>query len=895
MAHYNGQNHVAKDQYEMHLVPHIHWDREWYRTFQDSRAKLVKTIDKLLLLLDSNPDYRYFVLDGQAVILEDYLEIHPEKEGLLKKCVSQRKLFVGPWYTLPDEFLVSGESIIRNLMLGHKIASRFGRVMKVGYVPDQFGHISQLPQILRGFDIDSAVFSRGLGDEGEKLGSEFIWRSPDGNEVLAVHQIGGYMSTSALGYENPDEFGISTDPLNPKKALESIHRIKIILAKYARTKYLLLNNGEDFFEPQPELPDIIKYLNDNIVNAKVIHSNFEELIKRIKDSHSKLDFFEGELRSAKYWFMLYSVLSTRMTIKKWNEQTQTKLEKIAEPLATLAWLEGLEYPKHHLWQAWKYLLQSHFHDSICGCGIDAVHRDVVHRFIRSLQISDEITSDSINYIGSRINTTFSNPGAIPIMVFNCLNWFRDDIANVNLSISDKEDISSNYFVLDKNGEKALANISISIESQKRKPREVKVSFLAEKIPPFGFKTYYLSPSNQEETSSSTLKGNKNIIENEYFQITANKNGTLKIIYKPSNFCFDGVLLFEDVEDVGDEYSFSPARFSRKITTKKCAAKITILDEGPVSLSLKIEILLKLPKEISINRTNRSDKFINCLLQSYVTLYSKVRRIDFRTIFNNCVKDHRLRVIFPTDIMTDCTYAESSFDVVRRPIEPPSATDWKESPSLTQPQQSYVSINDGAKGMTLINQGLPEYEAIRTEKGTSILLTLLRCVGWLSRDDLKTRKGRAGPRLYPDLRTPDAQCLGRHEFRYSLVIHEGGWKDNKVWRDAYNHNTPLILHPTSQHLGPLAQEFSFVQIKPESLIISAMKKGELRNSLILRIFNPESKQTEVEIYTHKKIMNAHFVNLYEKKNKDLGNRIDTLKNRIRFNINSSQIITLQIDF
>ena len=246
-------------------------------------------------------------------------------------------------------------------------------------------------------------------------------------------------------------------------------------------------------------------------------------------------------------------------------------------------------------------------------------------------------------------------------------------------------------------------------------------------------------------------------------------------------------------------------------------------------------------------------------------------------------------------MTDCTYAESSFDVVRRPIEPPSATDWKESPSLTQPQQSYVSINDGAKGMTLINQGLPEYEAIRTEKGTSILLTLLRCVGWLSRDDLKTRKGRAGPRLYPDLRTPDAQCLGRHEFRYSLVIHEGGWKDNKVWRDAYNHNTPLILHPTSQHLGPLTQEFSFVQIKPESLIISAMKKGELRNSLILRIFNPESKQAEVEIYTHKKITNAHFVNLYEKKNKDLGNRIDTLKNRIRFNINSSQIITLQIDF
>ena len=895
MAHYNGQNHVTKDQYEMHLISHIHWDREWYRTFQDSRAKLVKTIDKLLLLLDSNPDYRYFVLDGQAVILEDYLEIHPEKEGLLKKCVSQRKLFVGPWYTLPDEFLVSGESIIRNLMLGHKISSRFGRVMKVGYVPDQFGHISQLPQILRGFDIDSAVFSRGLGDEGETLGSEFVWRAPDGSKVLAIHQIGGYMSTSALGYENPDEFGISTAPLNLKKALESVNRNKLILSKYARTNYLLLNNGEDFFEPQPELPDIIKYLNDNIVDAKVIHSNFEELIKRIKASHPNLDFFEGELRAAKYWFMLFGVLSTRMVIKQRNERTQTNLEKIAEPLATLAWLDGLEYPEHHLWQAWKYLLQSHFHDSICGCGIDAVHRDVLHRFIRSLQISNNISRDSVNYLGSRIDTTFSNPDSRPIMVFNCLNWIRNGVANVNLSISDKEDISPNYFVLDNNGEKALANISISIESEKRKLREAKVSFLAEKIPAFGFKIYYLSSPNQEETLSSTLKSNKNIIENEYFQIIANKNGTLKIIYKPSNFCFDGVLLFEDVEDAGDEYNFSPARFSRKITSEKCAAKVTVLDEGPVSISLKIEILLKLPKEISINRSTRSDKFVNCLLQSYVTLYPKVRRIDFRTVFNNCAKDHRLRVIFPTDIMTDCTYAESPFDVVRRSIETPSATDWKESPSSTQPQQSYVSISDDQKGLTLINQGLPEYEAIRTENGTSILLTLLRCVGWLSRDDLITRKGRAGPRLYPHLRTPDAQCLGRQEFRYSLVIHEGDWKDNKVWQEAHNHNTPLIVHPTSQHQGPLPQEFSFLQIKPESLIISALKKGELKNSLILRVYNPESKQTEVEVYTHKKIMNAYLVNLYEKKNKDLGKRIDIIKNRIRFKIKSSQIITLRLDF
>jgi len=886
---------VVKDPYEMHLVSHIHWDREWYRTFQDSRSKLVETIDNILLLLESNPDYLFFVLDGQAVILDDYLEIHPEKEELLKKYISQSKVFVGPWYTSPDEFLVSGEALIRNLMLGHKITSRFGRVMKVGYMPDQFGHISQLPQILRGFNLDSAVFSRGLGDEGEKLGSEFIWKAPDGSEVLAIHQIGGYMSTSALGYENPDEFGISTEPVNLKKALESVIRKKFILSKYARTKYLLLNNGEDFFEPQPEIPVIIKYLNDNMLDAKVIHSNYENFIKKIRRSNPKLDLLEGELRRAKYWFMLFNVLSTRIVIKQYNERAQTKLEKIAEPLAAISWMEGLEYPEHNIWQAWKYLLQSQFHDSICGSYVDAVHKDVVHRFLESLQISENIFVDSINYLGSKIDTTFLNSDSLPIIVFNSLNWIRNECVSVNLSISDMDDVSSNYSVFDKKSRRAFAKISKSIEYKKKKLREVNVSFLAENIPAFGYKTYFLTPSNKKESLSSTLKGNKEFIENEYYHITSNRNGTLKIIYKPTNVLFDGFLLFEDVEDVGDEYNFSPSKFSDKITTENCVANISVLDSNPVSITLKIELILKLPTKISENRSTRSDKFVKCSIQSFVTLYPKVRRIDFRTVFDNCAKDHRLRVIFPTDIITDSTYAESPFDVVQRDIIPPSGADWKESPSSTQPQQSFMSINDSKKGLTLINQGLPEYEAIHTEKGTSILLSLLRCVGWLSRDDLLTRKGRAGPRLYPHLSTPGAQCLGKHEFRYSVIIHEGNWMKNKVWQDAYNHNTPLIINPSSQHQGHLPPEYSFLQINPASLIISALKKGELSQSLILRLYNPDSKQIEAEVCSHKKILGACFVNLYETKIRGQENKIDIFENRIRFKLNSSQIITLRLDF
>src|SRR3990172_2122623 len=247
--------------YVIHLVSHTHCDPEWYLPFEETRVNLVRLVDKLFKVLDSDLDYRFFVLDGQAVILEDYLQIRPNKRGLLEKYIRQGRIFVGPWYVLPDEFLVSGESLIRNLLIGHQIAEEFGKVMNVGYLPDPFGHISQLPQILRGFGIDSMIFSRGLGDEGEKMGSEFIWTGPDGSKLLAVRQaVGGYWDTQSLGYDNPDISGNTKEPLNLRKALDTINRNKLLLTKYARTPHLLANNGEDFLEPQPEIPQIIQYL-----------------------------------------------------------------------------------------------------------------------------------------------------------------------------------------------------------------------------------------------------------------------------------------------------------------------------------------------------------------------------------------------------------------------------------------------------------------------------------------------------------------------------------------------------------------------------------------------------------------------------------------------------------
>ncbi|MBI2626581.1 MAG: hypothetical protein HYW69_03250, partial [Candidatus Nealsonbacteria bacterium] len=751
---------MTTEKYEIHLVSHTHWDREWYDTFENFRARLVKLVDRLLAIMESDKNFRYFVLDGQTVVLEDYLQIKPENRELLRKYIKQGRILVGPWYVLPDEFLESGEAMVRNLLLGHKIAKDFGRVMKVGYVPDPFGHISQLPQILRGFDIDSFIFTRGLGGEGEKLGSEFYWLAPDGSQVLAVRQAAWYGDSVELGKE----------PVDLKKALEIINRSKAILSKYARTKYLLSNNGEDHQEPQPEIPKIIEYLNGHLDDVVVTHSNFEEFIGKLKSADPKLEFFEGELRGTRYAQLLPGVMSTRMYLKQENERTQTRLEKIVEPLAALSWLGGAEYPQEALERAWKYLLQCHPHDSICGCSIDEVHREVMERFLKSQETLTGVLMEAVQFFVKNIDRTNPDLSYQPIVVINTLNWKRTDVVK---PINSKGKHYSDFLVLDGQGSEVPARL----DSVGR------IEFLAKDVPPYGYKVYYLAPKAGKRNYCSGLIAEKCAIENEYYRVKANSNGTIAIHDKTSGAVLDGILIFEDIEDAGDEYNFSPAKNSQKLDTKNEKAKISIEELSQLAATLKIEIGWKLPVSLKQDRGSRNKKAVKCLVETFITLHSGIKRIDFRTVFDNKAEDHRLRVLFPTDIKTEHCFSEGQFDVVKRKVGFPPAESSVEAPCPTYPQQSFLSASDNKKGLTLINQGLPEYEAIPEKDGICFALTLLRCVGWLSRDDFSTRRGHAGPQMA----TPEAQCQGLQEFRYSLFLHGGDWQKNRIWQEAYNHN------------------------------------------------------------------------------------------------------------
>src|SRR5438105_15395170 len=246
------------EQLNILIVPHTHWDREWYQTFQQFRIRLVKTVDKLLALLDQDPHFRFFMLDGQTIVLDDYLEVRPEQEARLQHFIRSGRILVGPWYLQPDEFLVSGESLIRNLQIGLQRAAEFGGGMRIGYVPDCFGHIAQLPQILQGFGIDNAVFWRGVGAEAHK--SEFYWAAPDGTQVLVAHL------ADPLGYSNAR--------LMPLEAEEFATRVKLLTAQIlprATTNTLLFMNGSDHLEPQDGLPETIEAANALLAHISPEH------------------------------------------------------------------------------------------------------------------------------------------------------------------------------------------------------------------------------------------------------------------------------------------------------------------------------------------------------------------------------------------------------------------------------------------------------------------------------------------------------------------------------------------------------------------------------------------------------------------------------------------------
>ena len=402
----------------LHVISHTHWDREWYQTFQQFRLKLVQLVDNLLEILERDPDYKYFMLDGQTIVLDDYLEIRPEQEQILRAHIQSGRIVIGPWHILPDMFLVGPEAHIRNLLEGARTTRKFGPRMLVGYMPDSFGHIGQMPQILQGFGIDKACLWRGLDEQP----AEFWWRSPDGSRVLLAYLRDSYSNGAFL--PGGESFPADSQP----RFAEALAERGQSLAEHSAANDLLIMLGTDHMQPARTTSDNIAYANKTLENTQVLHSTLERYFTAIQSLSQAQDLpvLTGELRSSKRMHLLPGVLSTRMWIKQRNHASENLLTSWVEPFS--AWLETtpasplanqttaalLQRPAPLIRKAWRILMENHPHDSICGCGIDQIHAEMKIRFDQVDQIGEEITRQCLENLASRIQTGSSGQ----VIVFN---------------------------------------------------------------------------------------------------------------------------------------------------------------------------------------------------------------------------------------------------------------------------------------------------------------------------------------------------------------------------------------------------------------------------------------------------------------------------------------------
>ena len=911
------------------VVSHTHWDRAWYVTFQEFRARLVRLVDRLLNLIEDQPDFRVFTLDGQMAVLEDYLEVRPQRETELELLCRAGRLRIGPWYVLADEFLVSPEALIRNMQLGFRIGEAFGGVAMLGYVPDGFGHVAQLPQILRGFGIDNAFFWRGLGAEGERLGTEFTWKAPDGSAVTTIWMPWGYHNISNLGYPihwgDTSQMEFSTD-----LALEQIQKAVERLAPMGNTGAVLLMNGIDHEEAEPRVPAVLAAAAERFPDLQFMHGNLEEHLTRVRAAGKNLPEFSGEFRWGKYSEILQGVYATRIYLKQRNHAVETLYERFAEPLSALAWVLGADVPEGTpdlLQTGWKWLLKNHPHDDIYGSGIDQVHHEMLYRFDQAEQIAQIITRDSLRQAARQLDQT-AQPGT-PVLAFNPLAHPRQGMvrADLDFEIDDPAGImaaglEAGLDLVDEAGSPVPCQVLGSQEVfwmetlKANRKRRVSVVFPVD-LPGLGFATLYARPGPGAPLPppadwNVTAAG----AENCFLAFAIGTDGGVTIHDKITGAEYAGLHHFVDVDDAGDEYTFSPCAHSQAVSTHGQPAEVRCTASGPNAAEFTVSRVLRVPAALTPDRSARSTDLVDLPLVSRITLFRGQPGLFVQTEVDNRASDHKLSVVFPTGLNPRRSFADSAFAVMPREIDLPDSTGWVEDPTPLMHQRAFTDINDGKRGLAVLNRGLPAVEVVRTPAGAQIALVLLRCVGWLSRDDCIVRRVAAGP-LVP---APGAQCPGRFTFEYAILPHERGWEP--VFTEAQRYTAPVLVTRADTHEGLQLKEMNITRDDPasvraipfpragrypgrcglfeigsEHLALSSLHRSRDGQALILRCYNTAAHHVDADLRTSLPLAQAWRVNLNEEQPVKLRvHRVEGAPGAaVKIHAGPAEIVTFRLEF
>ncbi len=843
------------------VVSHTHWDREWYRTFQQFRARLVDTVDRILDLLEEDPGFS-FMLDGQTIVLEDYLEIRPQRRSDLQRACRSGRLSIGPWYVQPDSLLPSGEAHIRNLQEGRRVGAEFGPVSHVAYTPDSFGHPAQFPQIFAGLGLGPFIYWRGNGDEITGLPSEYRWEAPDGS-VVAVHHLGeGYFNASGL-------------PVQPQAAADYLEQMGQTLVARSRNGAVLFMNGVDHAFPDPHTAEVVEILRQR-TGWDVRRTLLEDFV-RVWSADAPL--FRGELVGGRIANLLSGVWSTHVDLKLRNRRCETALEGWAEPWAALLRIAGGPDERPSLRLAWRSLLPNQAHDSICGCSQDRVHAQMHGRYDTAEELATQTTQRALERIaGLGLERRTPWQEEIEVAVFNPSPLTRTD--RVRLPIDPSVwfemggETSRGFRVhpllsaaawaagFTANGDPVRVleeplDACVWLSDQ-HPPRTLE--FVARDVPPMGWSKVRVRTTGVPATD---LTDEGASIATAEVEVSVAADGTFDVGFGGKRFT--GLCAVEDCGDRGDTYDFDPVPGEITLVSVR-----TRRWQHPSGMQgLVSERILRVPCGLTGDRENRAAECVDVRLEIEARLVPGVMRVDLVVRVENRARDHRLRLLFPTGAPAAICRAATTFDVTDRPTTMPPGKDWAQPPQPTFPHQGFVSAND----LTVVAPGLPEAEVT---PGGVMAITLLRCVGWLARLDLKTRPQPAGPQLT----TEAAQALGVTEARLFLLPN----CDARAARDA-----ELGLWAVMAGDRPmLPPDQGMVELAPNTLMLSAMHPAVEHDGIVLRVLNPSESAVEALVTFGFSVQGVTSVRFDEKPD---GGAVIFEDNTARFPVGAHQLRTL----
>ncbi len=765
---------------------HSHWDREWYREFEEFRLRLIEVFDEVLMALKNN-ELPCFYFDGQTAAIEDYIEIFPEKSEDIKKLIQEKKLRIGPFYCSADSLLVSGEFLYRNLEMGIYKSKQLGETDFIGYLSDTFGHSRCMPYIFKALGIDKACLWRGLGN----LPADLNWQG-----IKAVYLIQGYYQ----------DFLNSNLSIEQKAELLKKYIDKISLKS---SDNILLPIGADHLTIPENIKEQIKKLNKIYSDYKIELASPFEYFEKIK-SHAKI---QGEFLNNTLNFILPGVYSARIYVKQANAKAQWLLNRIAEPLQAIGnFYFNTKNKQNEIDYAYKILIKNHAHDSIYGCSTDKVDNEVMTRFEKVNSISEGIIKRTIRDLTSQngkiavINLSNYNYNGIvkyisdktppkwmnAVKIKSTKGFTDEKLYNINQIPTTEDYTTINEYIID------VKNLSPFSLTQIKKDNICNDRF---------------------------LKVSNTSIENKYIKAEV-QNSKIIIFDKINSEEYNDFINIIDKADIGDSYNFGPLKGDRPITANLKNFRIKNKNNKIAILSLFYEI--KIP--VNSTKKNRSIKTYLHKIKLDLILYNQSKYIEFNSEWENRSKNHILQIKFNLKEKIFKTLNEDLYGTTERCFNPDYDI-YKEIPAPkgielkpnTSPMQRFMIT----KKFALITKGNCEYEIIKN----SVNLTLLRATGIISNPKNSSRGTPAGPPLPIE----KAQCLSKNTANFAAAFSSNEKEIFMITEEFYYSCICLNTNLTDK---------KFIELKNKDILVYCIKLTE--EGILYRLFNNSDKKQFVDI-------------------------------------------------